>query len=149
LGNLFRSRGETDRALRIHQSLLVSTSLTFEQKLLVMHQLGLDYIAIGFYDRAEKIYLELMDDNEYQLSALQQLLFIYQMLKEWQPAITIAEKLVKLGKGEFRLEIAQFYCELALLAINEKLLDKALNLLKKATQTNSKCARAALLRARI
>src|SRR5699024_11755097 len=85
LGNLFRSRGETDRALRIHQSLLVSTSLTFEQKLLVMHQLGLDYIAIGFYDRAEKIYLELMDDNEYQLSALQQLLFIYQMLKEWQP----------------------------------------------------------------
>ena len=35
------------------------------------------------------------------------------------------------------------------MAINEQLLDKALNLLKKATQTNSKCARAALLRARI
>ena len=36
LGNLFRSRGEVDRAIRIHQSLMESASLTYDQRLLAV-----------------------------------------------------------------------------------------------------------------
>lgn len=45
LGNLFRSRGEVDRAIRIHQSLMESASLTYDQRLLAVQQLGRDYMA--------------------------------------------------------------------------------------------------------
>lgn len=45
LGNLFRSRGEVDRAIRIHQTLMESASLTYEQRLLAVQQLGRDYMA--------------------------------------------------------------------------------------------------------
>ncbi|MBC7177334.1 lipopolysaccharide assembly protein LapB, partial [Klebsiella pneumoniae] len=51
LGNLFRSRGEVDRAIRIHQSLMESASLTYDQRLLAVQQLGRDYMAAGLYDR--------------------------------------------------------------------------------------------------
>jgi lipopolysaccharide biosynthesis regulator YciM len=45
LGNLFRSRGEVDRAIRIHQTLMDSASLTYDQRLLAVQQLGRDYMA--------------------------------------------------------------------------------------------------------
>lgn len=48
LGNLFRSRGEVDKAIRIHQSLMESASLTYDQRLLAIQQLGRDYMAAGF-----------------------------------------------------------------------------------------------------
>lgn len=56
LGNLFRSRGEVDRAIRIHQTLMESASLTYEQRLLAIQQLGRDYMAAGLYDRAEDMF---------------------------------------------------------------------------------------------
>lgn len=46
LGNLFRSRGEVDRAIRIHQTLMESASLTYEQRLLAVQQLGRDYMKL-------------------------------------------------------------------------------------------------------
>lgn len=49
---LFRSRGEVDRAIRIHQTLMESASLTYDQRLLAVQQLGRDYMAAGLYDRA-------------------------------------------------------------------------------------------------
>ena len=54
LGNLFRSRGEVDRAIRIHQNLISRTGLTLEQKNLALQQLAKDYMVSGFLDRAEK-----------------------------------------------------------------------------------------------
>ena len=61
LGNLFRSRGEVDRAIRIHQTLMESASLTYEQRLLAVQQLGRDYMAAGLYDRAEDMFSQLVD----------------------------------------------------------------------------------------
>lgn len=62
LGNLFRSRGEVDRAIRIHQTLMESASLTYEQRLLAIQQLGRDYMAAGLYDRAEDMFNQLTDE---------------------------------------------------------------------------------------
>lgn len=149
LGNLFRSRGEVDRAIRIHQALAESTSLNYEQKLLALQQLGLDYMAAGFYDRAEKLFNKLVDENDYKLTALQQLLMIYQTMKEWDKGIDIAEKLVKLGKVEYRMEIAQFHCELALIALTQDEVNKAQAILKKAENINKQCARVSLMFGRI
>lgn len=132
LGNLFRSRGEVDRAIRIHQALMESASLTFEQRLLAVQQLGRDYMAAGLYDRAEDMFNQLVEEQDFRLGALQQLLIIHQATSDWHNAIEVAEKLVKMGKDNQRLEIAHFYCELALQAMGSDDLDKAMGLLKKS-----------------
>ncbi|MBA0176647.1 lipopolysaccharide assembly protein LapB [Pectobacterium carotovorum] len=149
LGNLFRSRGEVDRAIRIHQALTESASLTFEQRLLAVQQLGRDYMAAGLYDRAEESFNQLVDEEDFRRSALQQLLQIYQATSDWPTAIDVAEKLVKMGKDQLRVDIAHFYCELALLAMGSDDLDKALTLLKKGATADNQCARAPIMMGRI
>ncbi len=149
LGNLFRSRGEVDRAIRIHQALMESASLTFEQRLLAVQQLGRDYMAAGMYDRAEDMFGQLVGEEDFRLSALQQLLAIHQATSDWLKAIDVAEKLVKLGKDKQRVEIAHFDRELALQAMGSDDLDKAMGLLKRAASADNQCARVSIMVGRI
>lgn len=149
LGNLFRSRGETDRAIRIHQSLVESSSLTDEQHLLSMQELGRDYMLSGLYDRAEDIFMQLIDDDEYKKFSLQQLLIIYQSTSDWINAIESASRLVKLGETTYNVVIAQFYCELAAQAIANERYDEAIFYTKKALFINSDCVRASILIGRV
>ncbi len=149
LGNLFRSRGEVDRAIRIHQSLMESAALSYEQRLLAVQQLGRDYMAAGLYDRAEDMFSQLVDETDFRMSALQQLLQIYQATSDWQKAIDTAERLVKLGKDRQRIEIAHFYCELALQALGNDETDKALSLLKKGASSDKNSARISIMLGRI
>ncbi|MEB8290434.1 lipopolysaccharide assembly protein LapB [Klebsiella michiganensis] len=149
LGNLFRSRGEVDRAIRIHQSLMESASLTYDQRLLAVQQLGRDYMAAGLYDRAEGMFKQLVDETDFRLSALQQLLQIYQATSDWQSAIEVAERLVKLGKEKHRGEIANFWCELALQQMAGNDLDKAMALLKKGAAADRNSARVSIMMGRV
>ncbi|WP_426449031.1 lipopolysaccharide assembly protein LapB [Siccibacter colletis] len=149
LGNLFRSRGEVDRAIRIHQSLMESASLTYDQRLLAVQQLGRDYMAAGMYDRAEDMFGQLVDETDFRVSALQQLLQIYQATSDWQKAIDTAERLVKLGKDQQRLEISHFYCELALQMMGSDDMDKAMSLLKKGAAADRNSARISIMMGRI
>ena len=149
LGNLFRSRGEVDRAIRIHQSLMESASLTYDQRLLAVQQLGRDYMAAGLYDRAEGMFKQLVDETDFRLGALQQLLQIYQSTSDWQSAIDVAERLVKLGKEKHRGEIANFWCELALQQMAGNDLDKAMALLKKGAAADKNSARVSIMMGRV
>ncbi|EOV8972664.1 lipopolysaccharide assembly protein LapB [Cronobacter turicensis] len=149
LGNLFRSRGEVDRAIRIHQSLMESASLTYDQRLLAVQQLGRDYMAAGLYDRAEDMFNQLVDETDFRIGALQQLLQIYQATSDWQKAIDAAERLVKLGKELQRVEIAHFYCELALQAMSNEDMDRAMSLLKKGAAADRNSARVSIMMGRI
>lgn len=114
LGNLFRQRGEVDRAIRIHQNLIARPSLTREQRDLALLQLGNDFYQSGLFDRSEEIFLQLKESPEYQEVALEKLLNIYQQLKEWQEAISVTERLNKLvsGKNNNRT-LSYLYCSLA------------------------------------
>lgn len=149
LGNLFRSLGEVDRAIRIHQSLMESASLTYDQRLLAVQQLGRDYMAAGLYDRAEDMFKQLVDETDFRLGALQQLLQIYQATSDWQSAIEVAERLVKLGKEKHRGEIANFWCELALQQMAANDLDKAMALLKKGAAADRNSARVSIMMGRV
>lgn len=149
LGNLFRSRGEVDRAIRLHQSLMESASLTYEQRLLAVQQLGRDYMAAGMYDRAEDMFSQLVDETDFRVGALQQLLQLYQATSEWQKAIDVAERLVKLGKDKQRGEIAHFYCELALQQMGNDEMEKAISLLKKGAAADRDSARISIMMGRV
>ncbi|WAH52724.1 lipopolysaccharide assembly protein LapB [Pseudescherichia vulneris] len=149
LGNLFRSRGEVDRAIRIHQTLMESASLSYDQRLLAVQQLGRDYMAAGMYDRAEDMFNQLVDETDFRIGALQQLLQIYQATSEWQKAIDVAERLVKLGKDKQRGEIAHFYCELALQQMGNDDMDRAMALLKKGAAADRSSPRISIMMGRV
>nr|WP_086938783.1 lipopolysaccharide assembly protein LapB [Thaumasiovibrio occultus] len=149
LGNLFRSRGEVDRAIRIHQNLIARTNLTIDQRNLALQQLGADYMVAGFFDRSEKIFEQLLEEPDYREHALRQLLDIFQRTREWERAIEAAQQLVKLGKTKLRRDIGQFYCELAMQAVAMDEPTKARNLLKKALSSDKLCVRANLITARL
>ncbi|MBS9422970.1 lipopolysaccharide assembly protein LapB [Photorhabdus caribbeanensis] len=149
LGNLFRSRGEVERAIRIHQSLMESASLTFDQRLLATQQLGRDYMSAGLYDRAENMFAQLVNEKDFRENALQSLLAIYQLTSDWKKAIDIAEKLVKSGKHDLREKIAHFYCELALQEMSSDDLDEAISYLNKAVQADKNCARVSIMLGRL
>lgn len=144
LGNLFRSRGEVDRAIRIHQNLISRTGLTLEQKNLALQQLAKDYMVSGFLDRAEKIFEQLVEEPEHKESALQQLVTIYQQTKEWSKAIHYATVLVKMGRKRVKSQIAHFLCELAMQEQGEGQTNKAIQHFKKALVEDPKCARASI-----
>lgn len=149
LGNLFRSRGEVDRAIRIHQNLIARPNLTLDQRNLALQQLAKDYMVAGFFDRAEKIFHQLIEEPDYRAFALQQLLAIYQQTREWEKAIEIASKLVKSGKPKLKRDISHFYCELAMQAMGDSDEKTARQLLKKALSTDKACVRASLMLARL
>nr|BET44895.1 MAG: lipopolysaccharide assembly protein LapB [Candidatus Aschnera chinzeii] len=149
LGNLFRSRGEIERAIHVHQTLFENSSLSFQQKLLAIQQLGSDYLSAGVYDRARNIFLQLIKEEEFKISALRSLLTIYQATSDWHKAIEIANQLVKMGNDELKEEIAHFYCELALLKFNDNDITSALLLLNKAARSDKNCARVSIIEAQI
>ncbi|ATF10352.1 lipopolysaccharide assembly protein LapB [Candidatus Enterovibrio altilux] len=149
LGNLFRSRGEVDRAIRIHQNLIARPNLTQDQRNLALQQLAKDYMVAGFFDRAEKIFHQLIGEPDYKEFALQQLLAIYQQTREWEKAIEIASRLVKAGKNKLKRDISHFYCELAMQSTTDSDDKVVRQLLRKALSVDKSCVRASLILARL
>ncbi|OON63867.1 lipopolysaccharide assembly protein LapB [Massilia sp. KIM] len=144
LGNLFRRRGETERAIRVHQNLLARPDLPSEQKAQARYELGMDYLKAGLLDRAEESF-NLLVDTTYAVQARRALLEIYQREKEWKRAIEVAVGLQESGAGARQKEIAQFYCELAQDALVHLQPSDAMALLDKALQADRSSVRATIL----
>ncbi|KDD79395.1 lipopolysaccharide assembly protein LapB [Glaesserella parasuis] len=144
LGNLFRSRGEVDRALRIHQGIENSLHYSFEQKLLAKQQLAKDFMAAGFYDRAENYYITLLDEPEFAVNSLSQLAVIYHKTREWKKAINVAEKRLRIEPEMDKIPLSHYYCEYAQAVRSDD--EKAfLTALQKALSYVPHCARASIL----
>lgn len=144
LGNLFRRRGEIERAIRVHQNLLARPDLPQEYQVHSQYELGQDYLKAGLLDRAEETFNRLVD-TQYGAQARRALLEIYQREKEWTRAIDAAKALQDSGAGARQKEIAQFYCELAQDELVHTHPDAALALLEKALATDRSNVRAAML----
>ncbi len=144
LGSLFRRTGETDRAINMHLNLLDKKELTDNQRSAVKAELAQDYLKAGLYDRAEELFKGL-NDTRYRQPALHALLEIYVREREWTRAIETATELERLSGVSFRIQIAQYYCELAMNDIIAQKLDAARNQLHKALDSNKNCVRANVL----
>ncbi|MBP7790430.1 MAG: lipopolysaccharide assembly protein LapB [Zoogloea sp.] len=143
LGSLFRRRGETDRAIRMHQNLVDRNDLSDEQRQHALSELGLDFLKAGLLDRAEAVFLKLRDTrlNDF---ALKNLLDIYQQEKDWRKAIEIAEALPHEGVL-WEKEVSNFHCELASADIANSRFDDALGSITRALEMNRKSVRASML----
>lgn len=113
LGHLFRRRGEVDRAIRLHQSLIARPGLDEDYKKQALLELGEDYMRAGLLDRAETLFTDLVRLDVSQPQALKHLISIYQAEREWDKAIAHAERYQATTGTAMGRIIAQFHCELA------------------------------------
>ena len=128
LGNLFRRRGEFERAVRVHQHLLDRADISQSDRERAQYDLAMDFVKAGILDRAEDALKPLMG-TPLAPQALLALLSIYERSRDWQQAADIAVQLDQSGQGQFAVRRSHYLCELA------------------ATQTNSDQASALLLQA--
>lgn len=145
LGNLFRRRGEVDRAIRVHQNLIARPTLKPELRSQALLELGQDYMRAGLYDRAESLFHELTESNVHQEQALSSLLFIYEKEKEWDSSLQTAAKLESVTGKQLNNQRAHYYCELADEARISGDIKLAGVYLKKAQGCNKDSIRAAIL----
>lgn len=145
LGNLFRRRGEVDRAIRIHQNLIARPTLSRDQRAQGLLELGQDYMRAGLFDRAENLFTELGEMNMYQEQALENLRVIYQQEKDWDKCLQVSARLEQISGRSLGTERAHFYCELAEEALSVNDADQARTFLKKAQGCDGNCVRATIL----
>ncbi|MBG9387643.1 lipopolysaccharide assembly protein LapB [Caenimonas aquaedulcis] len=129
LGNLFRRRGEYERAVRVHEHLLSRADLSRAERHRAQHALALDFLKAGLLDRAEEA-LRKLEGTAYEGQALLALLAIYERSRDWPQASEIAHKLDASGQGNFSGRQAHYLCEQAAAAPPER----AEQLLREAMQ---------------
>jgi len=131
LGNLFRRRGEYERAVRVHQHLLSRGDLSSADRHRAQHALALDYLRAGLLDRAEEALLKL-EGTPFESEARLALLANYERSRDWSHAADVAQKLEDAEHGSFTGRLAHYQCEqsLAHLAAHEP--DAAQKLLEQA-----------------
>lgn len=145
LGNLYRRRGEVDRAIRIHQNLIARPTLSQGLRNEALLELGQDYMSAGLLDRAENLFQELADTDSYTVNALRQVTDIYEQEKDWDKAIESSVKLEKATGSPLGRVIAHYYCEQAEARRLQADAPAAHLLAKKALDTDPSCVRASLI----
>ncbi len=113
LGNLFRNRGESDRAIRIHQNLIARPELKREIRQQCSIELAKDFLKAGFLDRAELIFSKLAKEIDQPIQVLEYLKEIYEKEKDWGKAIEVSKKIQTINNIDMSDVISHYYCELA------------------------------------
>ena len=149
LGNLYRRRGELEKAIQIHEKLISQDKLNEEQRTTAYFELGMDYLRGGLFDRAEVIFSQLTDHGVYRKAALQQLLQIYLHERDWRKASHSARQLAVIGKLTRGESVAQFLCELAEETLAADQDEEAFRCLEEALREDPACVRANLLIAKM
>jgi len=112
LGNLFRRRGEYERAVRVHEHLLSRGDLSDADRSRAQHALALDFLKAGLLDRAEDA-LRKLEGTRFESEARLALLAIYERSREWPQATEVARKLEAAGEASFTGRLAHYLCEQA------------------------------------
>ncbi|WP_448556655.1 lipopolysaccharide assembly protein LapB [Thalassotalea montiporae] len=142
MANLFRKRGELDRALKVHEHLVRNGNLPTKAKQQAIFELAKDFLTAGLYDRAEHMFHKLLKAKPYQLKSLGYLMQIYQSTKDWQQGIALKKTIFKLKDKQLLHNLANFYCEQALEAQKQGEFIAVIELLEQALVCDAKSCRA-------
>jgi lipopolysaccharide biosynthesis regulator YciM len=144
LGNLFRRRGEYERAVRVHEHLLHRADLPRSERDRAQHALAQDFMKAGLLDRAEGAYRAL-DGTAFDTEARLALLTLHERSRDWRAAADVAQKLEQRGTGSFASRIAHYWCEIALEADARHQPEEAESALRRAREAAPQSARPLVL----
>jgi lipopolysaccharide biosynthesis regulator YciM len=149
MANLFRRRGELDRALKVHEHLVRQKHLPNSAKQQAVFELAKDFLSAGLYDRAETMFHKLLKSKLYGLKSLSSLMKIYQSTKDWQQGIALKKAIVKTRDKKLLHNLANFYCELASVALAQDEFIAVIELLENALSHDPNSCRANWLMAQV
>lgn len=103
LGHLQRLKGRIERAVRLHQSLLLRPDLDRQGRVAALVALALDYHSAGLRDRALGCAREALRLDAREPTALDLLARLHEAVGEWTAALEAEERLLKVRPGRPRL----------------------------------------------
>lgn len=113
LGTLFRQRGEYERAVRVHQAILVRRDLDKPTRLKVHHQLALDFKDAGFPKRAVKALEYIVAKDRKRVATYRELVKLYEETRQWEHAAAAYKRIGKLSDDDTGSLQAHMLAELA------------------------------------
>lgn len=139
LGNLYRSKGDVGRAIRIRQSIILRPNIDPEIKLRALFDLGVDYRKGGFFKRALETFEKVLEKNPSSVQTLEEIERIYEEMKDWENAYRTRQKIAKLAKGDHAHILAHHLVETGKVRLAEGDLAGARPFFTKALATHSGC----------
>lgn len=113
LGEMFRSKGEIGRAVRIHQNLLARPDLPKSMHLQAHLALALDFQTGGLLDRALLQYDKALTIQSDHAGALEASLRIREQSSEWLLAEELLSRLERVRNSSYSLHRAYLFSEVA------------------------------------
>ena len=145
LGNLFRRRGDVERAIQVHGSLIDKQELNDDVRADARLELARDYDSAGLIDRAEELFKILLSENQHVEDCYENLLLIYERASDWHRAIDLADEYQSRCHCDLGDRVSHYHCELAEDARKENDMAGMENLLNAALTRNPQCARTNIL----
>lgn len=147
LGNLYRRRGDMERAVLLHQGVIDKDELPGDIREGAKFELARDYRSAGLLDRSEQVLRELLDSQYRREDAYESLLQLHEQEADWQQAISVAIEFDRMTDRKLGPRIAHYFCELAVQARKREQQTDANELLRQAVRHHAECARALMMQA--
>jgi len=148
LGNLFRKKGEIQKAINIHQNLLARPEISQREMRMVQLELASDFMSAGLLDRAGRLLLNMASTSrksEFQPKILALLVDLYEFEQSWDKAIQIGSELVKETPTKKEIKrLAHFHCEMAQELQKKEQWKSAFQHYKQALGVDPSCIRASI-----
>ncbi|MFT2112330.1 lipopolysaccharide assembly protein LapB [Marinomonas sp. 2405UD68-3] len=146
IGNLFRKKGEIQKAINVHQNLLSRPEISPREMRLVQLELASDFMSAGLLDRAERLLLNIAGSNtELQPMILTLLVDLYEFEQSWDKAIQIGSQLNIIKNNEkVSKRLAHYHCEIAQSMLDKEQFQKAYEHYISALDIDAKCVRAGI-----
>ena len=144
LGNLYRSKGDIDRAIRIRQSIILRPNISEQSKIRALFDLGLDYRKGGFLNWALATFKEVLKKEPSNLETLEEIEKIYEEMRDWENAFATRKEIARKTKGDYRHILAHHQTEIGKLYHEKGELSKAEGCFKRAISIDERCVDARL-----
>lgn len=145
LGEMFRSKGEIGRAVRIHQNLLARPDLPRSMHLQAHLALAIDFQTGGLLDRALSQYQKALEIQSDHAGALEACLRIREQSSEWLAAEELLSRLEQVRRASYGSHRAYLFSEMARQCLSAGDEEGAANYAAKAVGLDVACAPARMV----
>jgi lipopolysaccharide biosynthesis regulator YciM len=120
IADIYRRKGEPDKAIKICRDLLIRPNLTEEQRHDILKSLAEDYIADQKWQQALVVINQLLNLNSHDHQTRQQKVIVLEQMGDWQGAFDIVRKESDLDKEEKKYRLAAYKYEQGLQLVKEQ-----------------------------
>jgi lipopolysaccharide biosynthesis regulator YciM len=145
LGEMFRSKGEIGRAVRIHQNLLARPDLPKSMHLQAHIALAIDFQTGGLLDRALLQYQKALDIQSDHVEALEASMRIREQSSEWEMAEELLSRLERVRGESYGSHRAYLFAEVARQCCRQGEIEQAHGFAAKALDLDVSCAPARIV----